>query len=168
MSIASQWMPWLGRSDVGYQAALARKRISSPRAAHLLQAAQDQSESGVCGKGCRGETGERPHLVRHLHAVTIWATSTTRPGGSSRSTTRLVRKCYPCVRNRPVGVGVPNGSARYVRTRTRRSVRVAARRDGSQSCVARGAGLSPLSHEGLHVAVTPLLGRRFETLPDLK
>ena len=42
--------------------------------------------------------------------------------------------------------GVPNGSARYVRTRTRRNVRVAARRHGPQSGVAVSSG-SPLVRE---------------------
>src|SRR5262245_24799598 len=38
-------------------------------------------------------------------------------------------------------VGVPNGSAKYVRIRTRRNVRVAARGDSSQSRVTRGVRL---------------------------
>ena len=49
-----------------------------------------------------------------------------------------------CARTRlPMG-GVPSGRARYVRTRTRRSVRVAARRHGPQGCVAACSAALPV------------------------
>ena len=65
----------------------------------LLQGPEGESQPRLCRAERGRDAGGRAHLARHLHAATIWATSTTRRAGSNRSTIRSARKCYLCPRN---------------------------------------------------------------------
>ena len=82
-------------------------RVSGPRLdrgdhhvrPHLLSAAQDQCQPGVCRTEGRRETGRTSTSGSSPSCTTTWAISTMRPADSNRSIIPSARNCYPCLRN---------------------------------------------------------------------
>ena len=74
-------------------------RRRHPLRPHLLSAAQDQSQSGVCRPEGGREAGRRPHLAGQLYGLRLGVSSTMRRVDSNRSMIPSVRNCYLCLRN---------------------------------------------------------------------
>ena len=112
----------------------ARGRFPRPRAARTLRRS-GPNERGAAVDGGDARTEDAAPALSLPEGLRL------RDGKFGTAVTCMAFTQFGDDRGRERRCGVPNGSASYVRSRTRRNVRVAAPRDGSQGCVGAWRGL---------------------------